>query len=44
MPQKFDRLMENLAKGVVRVVVAVRARKHDHPKFHRVESPLNLLF
>ena len=32
---------EDFAERVIRVVVAVRARKHDHTKFHRAESPLS---
>ena len=40
VPQEFDRLVENFAERVPGVVIAIRARKHDHPKFHRAESPL----
>src|SRR5467141_4485712 len=40
MPQEFNRLVKDLAQGVVGVVVAVRAGKHDHTEFHRASSPL----
>src|SRR5467141_1118610 len=40
MPQEFNRLMKDLAQGVVGVVVTVRAREHDHTEFHRASSPL----
>src|ERR1019366_2079310 len=40
MPEEFDGLVEDLAKRVVGVVVAIRSRKHDHTKSHRAESPL----
>src|SRR5882672_160354 len=40
MPEKFNRLMKDLAQGVVGVVVTVRAREHDHTEFHRASSPL----
>jgi hypothetical protein len=40
MPQEFNRLVENFAQRVPGVVIAIRARKHNHPKFHRADSPL----
>src|SRR5258706_5874576 len=40
MPQEFNRLMKDLAQGLVGAVVAVRAGKHDHTEFHRASSPL----
>jgi hypothetical protein len=40
MPEEFDRLAENFAQRVPGVVIAIRARKHDHTEFHRAESPL----
>src|SRR6266853_4447424 len=40
MPEEFNLLMKDLAQGVVGIVVAVRARKHDHTEFHRASSPL----
>src|SRR5215472_3693666 len=39
MPEKFNRLVKNLAERVPCIVVAVRARKHDHADFHRECSP-----
>ncbi len=44
MPQEFNRLVENFAERVLGVVVAIRARKHDHTEFHRAESPLSFYF
>ncbi len=40
MPQEFNRLVENFAERVPGVVIAIRARKHHHTKFHRADSPL----
>src|SRR5437764_500903 len=39
MPDKLDRLFEDAADGVKRVVVAIRAWKDDDSKFHCVVTP-----
>jgi hypothetical protein len=44
MPKEFNRLVKDLAQGVIGVVVAVRARKHDHTEFHRAHAPLMRAF
>src|SRR5690348_8652174 len=39
VPDEFDRLLEYVAESVEGVVIAIRAGKDDHSKFHRVGSP-----
>src|SRR5579864_1658312 len=40
MPEEFDRLTEHFAQRVPGVVIATRARKHDHTEFQLPESSL----
>jgi hypothetical protein len=39
MPDELNRLMENIAYGVERVVVAIGSRKDDDSKFHALSAP-----
>jgi hypothetical protein len=39
MPEEFNRLVKNRSERVPSIVVAIRARKHDHAEFHREYSP-----
>jgi hypothetical protein len=39
MPDELNRLMENIAYGVGRVVVAIGSRKDDDSKFHALAAP-----
>src|ERR1700730_2202387 len=39
MPDELNRLLENIAYGVERVVVAIRSRKDDDSKFHALVTP-----
>jgi hypothetical protein len=38
MPDKFNRLRENVTNRVVGVVVAIRSGKNDDTKFHQAAS------
>jgi hypothetical protein len=39
MPDELNRLMEDIAYGVERVVVAIRSGKDDDSKFHALAAP-----
>ena len=39
MPDELNRLVENTAYGVERVVVAIGSRKDDDSKFHALAAP-----
>jgi hypothetical protein len=39
MPDELNRLMENIAYGVERVVVAIGSGKDDDSKFHALAAP-----
>src|SRR5580704_1518327 len=43
VPEKFYRLMQHAADRIVRIVIAIRPRKHNHAKFHSGESPAEIL-
>src|SRR5437016_3250949 len=42
VPDEFDRLLENVADGVKRVVVAIGPGKNDDSKFHAVAAPCSI--
>jgi len=42
VPNEFDGLVQDVADGVKRVVVAIRAGKNYDSEFHRVGSPWSI--
>jgi len=42
VPDKLDGLVQDVADGVKRVVIAIRAGKNDDSEFHRVGSPRSI--
>src|ERR1700723_636551 len=43
VPKEFYGLMEHTTDGVMRIVIAIRPRKHNHAKLHSGESPGRIL-
>jgi hypothetical protein len=43
VPNKFNRLFQDVTDGVKRVVIAVGARKDHYSKFHAVFAPWGIL-
>jgi hypothetical protein len=39
VPDELDRLFQDIADGVKRIVIAVGARKDHHSKFHALIAP-----